>query len=387
MRIAIVYDCLYPHTVGGAERWYRTLADRLLYTHEVTYLTRRQWDEAEGPGTSFAVVPVSPGGSLYTPSGRRRIWPPLRFGVGVFWHLLRHGGRYDVVHSASFPYFSLIGAWLALRIRRRATLVADWHEVWTRDYWVEYLGPLLGRVGYAVQRLCVRLPAHSFTFSRMHAARLAEEGHKRPITRLTGEYAEDSSVPEPEPALEGRPPVVVFAGRHIPEKRASIVPDAIAEARRSVPELRGIVFGDGPDFARVRERIAALGLGDVVELRGRAPGDEVRRAIAGAACLLLPSMREGYGLVVVEALARGTPAVLVAGSENAAVELIEPGVTGFVSPSPAPGEIAERIVAAVEGGADLRRSTLDWYRRHAGELSIESSLEAVEAAYGTSGSV
>ena len=133
MRIAIVYDCFYPNTVGGAERWYRSLAERLSEGNDITYLTRRQWDGDEPPQASFDVRAVSPGGALYTGSGRRRIWPPIRFGIGVFVHLLRHGHRYDIVHSASFPYFSLIGAWLALRLRRGAQLVVDWHELWTRN--------------------------------------------------------------------------------------------------------------------------------------------------------------------------------------------------------------------------------------------------------------
>ena len=49
--------------------------------------------------------------------------------------------------------------------------------------------------------------------------------------------------------------------------------------------------------------------------------------------MLLPSRREGYGMVVVEAAARGTPSIVVAGEDNAATELIEEGVNGFVAPS------------------------------------------------------
>ena len=45
VRVCVVYDCLFPYTVGGAERWYRNLAQRLAADgHEVTYLTLRQWD-------------------------------------------------------------------------------------------------------------------------------------------------------------------------------------------------------------------------------------------------------------------------------------------------------------------------------------------------------
>src|SRR5437764_744342 len=48
MRVCVVYDCLFPYTIGGAERWYRNLAERLAAEgHEVTYLTLRQWPRRE----------------------------------------------------------------------------------------------------------------------------------------------------------------------------------------------------------------------------------------------------------------------------------------------------------------------------------------------------
>ena len=134
MRICLVYDCLYPHTVGGAERWYRNLGERLADDgHDVTYLTLRQWEPGEDPGVrGVRVVAVGPRMSLYA-RGRRRVLPPLVFGLGVLWHLLRFGRRYDVVHTASFPYFSLLAAGSARRVHR-FRLVVDWHEFWTREY-------------------------------------------------------------------------------------------------------------------------------------------------------------------------------------------------------------------------------------------------------------
>src|SRR5690242_13069872 len=152
MRICLVYDCLFPHTVGGAERWYRSLAERLATDgHEVTYLTLRQWDRGVDPGVKGVDVRVvGPRMKLYSGPGRRRILPPLVFGAGVLWHLIRHGGRYDVVHTCSFPYFSLLAA--ALVRRRRYRLVVDWFEVWSRGYWRDYLGRVGGDVGWLVQR-------------------------------------------------------------------------------------------------------------------------------------------------------------------------------------------------------------------------------------------
>src|ERR1019366_8422114 len=113
MRICVIYDCLYPYTVGGGERWYRNLAERLAAGgHEGTYLTLRPWKRGGRPGLDPRVrgVTAGPRMALYTAGGRRRILPPLVFGVGVLAHLLRHGRRYDVVHCCAFPYFSLLAA-------------------------------------------------------------------------------------------------------------------------------------------------------------------------------------------------------------------------------------------------------------------------------------
>jgi glycosyltransferase involved in cell wall biosynthesis len=381
MKIAIVYDCLFPNTVGGAERWYRNLTERLDRTHSVTYLTRRQWGE-EGPETSFETIAVSPGGGLYTASGRRRVWPPIRFGIGVFWHLLRHGRGYDAVHSASFPFFSLLGAALALRLTRsRARLIVDWWELWTLPYWRSYLGPVGGRIGAAIQRFCIRLPDRSFTFSGLVEGRLRAERPGAEIERLTGAYSEgDSKGAEPS-RRPAEPPLVVAAGRHIPEKRLSAIPPAIAAAREQVPELRCVILGDGPDTGETAARVRDLGLTDVVELRGRVATDEVSRTIATASCLLHPSSREGYGMVIIEAASVGTPSIAVSGPENAAGELIEEGVNGFVAASAEAAVLAAAVVKVVRAGEGLRASTLEWYERNRDELSLERSLEAVEASY------
>src|SRR6185436_686222 len=117
---------------------------------------------------------VGPRMALYT-GPRRRILPPLVFGAGVLAHLARHGRRYDVVHTASFPYFSLLAAAI-VRPWRRFDLVVDWIEVWSRTYWREYLGGIGGRVGEAVQALCIRVPQRAFCFSRLQRERLVASG-------------------------------------------------------------------------------------------------------------------------------------------------------------------------------------------------------------------
>ena len=142
-----------------------------------------------------------------------------------------------------------------------------------------------------------------------------------------------------------------------------------------------MILGDGPETEATRAKVRELGLEGVIEMPGRVAAEEVRSRMAAASCLLHPSEREGYGLVVVEAAALGTPAIVVQGPENAATELIEEGVNGFVASTADPEELGRKIVEVIRAGSALRSSTLDWYERHRDALSIQSSLAAVEAAY------
>jgi glycosyltransferase involved in cell wall biosynthesis len=375
VRICIVYDCLFPYTVGGAERWYRNLAQRLAADgHEVTYLTLRQWPKGErGDVPGVRVVAAGPRMTLYNGSGHRRVLPPLVFGAGVLWHLLRHGRGYDVVHTASFPYFSL----LAAAAVRRYRIVVDWHELWSDTYWREYLGGPAGRIGAAVQALCVRVRQHAFCFAELTAQLLRDAGLRGDVQVLRGQYTGPLSPPAPVPAE----PLVVFAGRHIPEKRAPAVVAAVAKARKTLPELRARVLGDGPELETVRNAIRTLGVAGAVEAPGFIKTEEVEHDLARALCLLLPSRREGYGLVVVEAASLGTPSILVRDPNNAATELIEEGVNGFVADSADPAALAAAIERVHAAGPRLRASTAEWYARNARRLSLDDSLDAVAASY------
>jgi len=378
VRICLVYDCLFPWTVGGAERWMRNLAEALAADgHEVTFLTRLQWDPADPPEIpGVRVVAVSREEPLYGPDGNRTIGEPLRFGYGVLRHLLRHGRDYDVVHTASFPYFSLLAAGAARR-RGGYRIVVDWHEVWSDEYWTTYLGGIKGKVAQVIQRRCVRIPQQAFCFSQLTARRLRELGLDGDPTVLRGEYAGSL-----EPATPREPePLVVYAGRMIPEKQAPAVVGAVRHAQRSVPELTATIFGDGPQLPDVR---AAIGDDETIGAPGFVDGERVDDTLARACCLVLPSVREGYGAIVVEAAALGVPSVLVSAPDNAAVEHIEEGVNGYVAADATPEALGDAIVRCWERREELRASTAAWFAGNAVTLSIGDSLKRVTESYAPS---
>jgi glycosyltransferase involved in cell wall biosynthesis len=380
MRIAIVYDCLFPHTVGGAERWYREVAERLSSRHEITYVTRRQWDRGAEPDApaGVALAVVSGGAELYTASGRRRIGPPLRFGWGTFWHLLRNRRRYDVVHTCAFPYFSLIAARLAGAFGG-FRVVVDWHEVWTREYWREYLGPVLGPIGALVERICIRLSPRSFTFSRLHAERLRAGGAPSEPVILPGEYW--GSAADRQEHAEAPGDRVLFAARMIPEKRAPAVPPAIAAARETDPAIGAVILGDGPDRDDVLEVVRGLGLEGTVEVAGFVDRERVQAEMRSCFCLILPSSREGYGAVVIEAAAAGTPSIVTAAPDNAAVELIAPGRNGIVAASADPADLSAAILEIAADKEGWQRRTAEWFAETADSISVDASIAVIEEAY------
>ncbi|MBJ7457887.1 MAG: glycosyltransferase [Thermoleophilaceae bacterium] len=378
MKVAILYDCMFPYTVGGGERWYVNLSERLSERYEVTYVTLKQWEDGHKPDVPFGVITVGPGMELYNEDGRRKIGPPLRYGFGVFLHLLRHGGKYDIVHSSAFPYFSVIGAKFALLFHPRTKLVVDWLEVWSRDYWRDYLGAIGGRVGFAIQQFCARLPDYSFAISKLHADRLP--GNDVIVnTGLVGEMVDARRPAQPAPAPN--PPRAVFAGRQIPEKNVIALPAAVAVARETLPDLTMTIFGDGPERDALLAEIEHTGTGDAIDTPGFVDAELVHEGLRTASCMVLPSIREGYGLVVIEALSQGTPAVVVAAPDNAAAEFIEPGLNGYIAESASPEQLGAAIVSAVKGGDALRASSWKWYDDHAVELSIDGSIAKIVAVY------
>ena len=86
---------------------------------------------------------------------------------------------------------------------------------------------------------------------------------------------------------------------------------------------------------------------------GFVSAERVESALARALCMVLPSRREGYGMVVIEAAALGTPSVVVADPDNAAADLVIEGENGYVAPSASPEDLGcgDRACACRRPGA------------------------------------
>jgi glycosyltransferase involved in cell wall biosynthesis len=167
---------------------------------------------------------------------------------------------------------------------------------------------------------------------------------------------------------------LLYVGNLLPHKNLLSLLDALAIVRRRRP-ARLIIRGEGqPTYARaVRERVETLGLGDVVSFQGYAAHGALRDLYARAACLVLPSLREGFGLPVLEAMACGTPVITSSSSS-----LPEVGGDAAIRVDPHDAiELSDamyRVLADADLREDLRAKGLKWvsafsWRRTAEQMS------------------
>lgn len=157
-----------------------------------------------------------------------------------------------------------------------------------------------------------------------------------------------------EADLLARPPTVLFLGRFVADKEIPTLLEAFARVK--VPGARLVLAGEGPLRGEIEAKVAALGLSERIDLPGYVNNPEP--LYAGARCLALSSIRESFGNVVVEALARG---LAVAATDAAGpAEILEHGRYGAVvargdvpalaaaleNALVAPGDPADRITRA-----------------------------------------
>lgn len=375
-RVAIAYDCLYPVQHGGGERVYRRMAELFVDRgSSVTYVTRADWPADAPPSAPFDLVSVWRG-EIYDSTGKRTTSSAAAFAYGLFRHFLRHRRQYDVVIVAALPVLNVFAVRLAL-LGSRSALVVDWLEVWPARKWRSYAGALTGTIAWLLQRMAVGIGDtltvnSSFTADRLRRYRRRATPIVLGLVDLIGPDPDATTSP---PA----PPVALFVGRHIADKRLDALPAALRFARTRLPELRLRVVGSGPETSVLRAAAEAAGVSDAVELLGRVEDETLRELFRSASVLVNPSEREGFGLVVAEAASVGTPSVVVAGPDNAAAELVRDGVNGEVAATVDGPVLGAALARVIEAGRPLRETTLEWFRTERIEHGLARSVDEIRA--------
>jgi glycosyltransferase involved in cell wall biosynthesis len=329
--VAFLIDAVFPFDIGGRQTYIHQVARRLAAEgRNVDVYTMNWWKGARRihiDGITFhALCRLHP---LYE-GKRRSTKQALAFGLASLSLLTR---RFDVLCADSMPFFPLFSAKLVCLLRRRR-LYATWHEVWTNDYWKNYLGRL-GGLGYAAERLAMRLPKEIISNSAHTSERLRglDPELKVRTVELGIDFDQIAGV-----GPSGASSDVIYAGRLLPNKNIDQLVRAIGILRTGRPAIRAVIVGQGPERPSLERLVSELGLRANIEFVDfMANHDDLFSLMKSSKVFVLPSEREGFGLVVLEANACGLPVVTVRHPENAAQRLILEGENGFVTSLDAAG--------------------------------------------------
>jgi glycosyltransferase involved in cell wall biosynthesis len=135
---------------------------------------------------------------------------------------------------------------------------------------------------------------------------------------------------------------VLFIGRLVYYKNLDVVISAFKDVVRKVPDAKLIVVGDGPMRDKWEKMVSELNLDQNIEFTGYVPHEKKIELLSKCSLLLLPSVIEGFGLVLLEAFAMSKP-VLVS-EQRVFYEVVNDGVDGFILPNHDASKWAEKII-------------------------------------------
>lgn len=318
MKIAFVYDAIYPYIKGGGEKRIYEISRRLVKRgHEVHWYGVKWWDGEDVIESDGVVIHgVCSVKSLYR-RGRRSIWGAVYFGARVLRPLSRE--KFDVIDVGNFPYFPSISCKI-VSILKKTPLVITWHEVWG-DYWYEYLGSM-GFFGKLVERLTAKLPASHITVSNHTKEGLFSLGVPERKIRVIPNGIDTGLIQSIPPSKKTCD--VLFAGRLIREKNI----DELIESIEGT-DFTCHIIGEGPERERLFSLARGLDLEKQVNFLGSVEYEEVIAGMKSAKVFVLPSAREGFGIVLLEAMACGLPVIAVDAEKSAASEIVN-GTNGIL---------------------------------------------------------
>lgn len=311
----------------GSERstgWHlpTALAARGVEVHVITDEVWRAEIEAEGPrdGLSFHYVDGAPPQGFR--SGRRRVYAAY-----LAWQRRCHEAALgldaehdiDVVHHLTWgslfwgsslarldkPFvFGPLGGGQTSPEVLRPWFGASWRIEAGRNGALTHLLRFNPRARRTIRTADLVLVTNTETAERCRAL-----GASRVELCLDNAIGPEVIVQEERSAPPPNAPTVLWVGRNIPRKGVGLALSAFATVRRSVPAARLVMLGGGLDDADTTARIEALDLVGSVHRLGQVPLPTVIEHYDTSSVLLFSSLRESFGVQVLEAMARGLPVV------------------------------------------------------------------------------
>ncbi|SMC52497.1 Glycosyltransferase involved in cell wall bisynthesis [Lentzea albidocapillata] len=281
--------------------------------------------------------------------------------------ILRSDADVIVDVQNGMPFFS--------RLVARCPVLVLVHHV-HREQWHSALGPVFGRIGWWVESwLAPRLyrKCRYITVSNVTRDELGLLGVE---PRRTVVVPNGLDAPPAVSARRTEAPVLVAVSRLVPHKRLEHAIDLVARLRPQWPDLRLELVGEGPWKDVLRQHAIDRGVQDSVVIHGWVDEQAKHEILAGAWVHVCPSVKEGWGIVIMEAASHGVPTVAYRSAGGVAEAIVEHR-TGLLA------EDFEDFVRHTETllrDHPLRKAMGAAGRERAQQFSWEESLDAFDNA-------
>jgi glycosyltransferase involved in cell wall biosynthesis len=346
----------FSATLGGGEVVFYTIAQKMVERgHQIDVICPKL--------SNFPAEDLS-GAVVHRISPRMRhesqLPPSVIANIGYLINTIIKGSeiiktrRVQLIHTDS--YSSIIAGSLLGKLYQ-IPIISTIHDVFTTslpDGWTQWarennLGRVQTILGPLLEKIMVRMPTnaiHTISNTTKDDILRLNKSHRLNIAIIHNgvDLAEYSSYISP-PSNSGTNcynKYIVYIGRLVYYKNLNVVIRAFAAVTKQIPDAKLIVIGDGIKRNDWEKLASDLGLSQNIKFLGYVRQDEKLRILSRTSALVLPSLYEGFGMVLIEAFAMKKP-VLVA-KERPFDEIVDDEVDGFLIPSHDPQIWAEKII-------------------------------------------
>ena len=321
---------------GGSERYVEEVAAGLTSLgHSVTIMCARH---PNAPANEVR------GGVAFVRRGGK-----LSVYLHALAHVARRGGEFDVVVDVQngVPFLSPL-------VRRRPVLVLV-HHVHREQWPIVYPVPIAAfgwwLESWLAPRVYSRAPYVAVSSStRDELARLGVHPDRVSVVHNGAEWVPASH--RSRTAVDTPGPRLVVVSRLVPHKQVEHAIDAVVALQATYPTLSLDIVGDGWWRDRLERYAAGHGVADAVTFHGHLPELEKGSVLSAADLLVLPSVKEGWGLVVIEAAGYAVPAVAYTAAGGVSESIVH-GQTGMLAEDHA--DLVAAIKALLDDPATMER--------------------------------
>ncbi len=317
----IQIDAVAPHTANLADE--ETLGATRV--HRFRYAPAR-WERLAYAGTMHEFVARG--------IGNKTLFALFNVAFLIKTLFVVRATRAQIIHAHWWVPGGFVGALASLLTRKPLVITTHGTDV-----------EMLRRTRWAV-------PLARFVFARARAITCGSTYLREQLLTLgVADAAQVSVVPMPvNPEFESQKPnaqsqksdTILTVARLSMQKSVNTLIDALAILRDRGSDTRLKVIGDGPERARLEQQVRDLNLQGRVEFLGALPQTGLPQHYASCAIFVLPSIREGMGLVLAEALLCGAP--VIATNSGGVTDIVKDGETGLLFP----GRDARALADAIE---------------------------------------